>query len=83
MSNQRITQAHQWLVTVTVHLLTQLHEKPAASGEQAEGNDRGDVPGWVMITVMTAIVVIALLAVFREQVVTAVQNAFQSVSGAG
>jgi len=32
--------------------------------------------------VMTAIVVIALLAVFREQVVTAVQNAFQSVSGA-
>ena len=28
-------------------------------------------------------VVIALLAVFRQQVVTAVQNAFESVSGAG
>jgi len=27
--------------------------------------------------------VIALLAVFRQQVVTAVQNAFESVSGAG
>ena len=36
-----------------------------------------------MITVMTAIVVIALLAVFREQVVDAVTNAFESVSGAG
>ena len=36
-----------------------------------------------MITVMTAIVVIALLAVFREQVTTAVKNAFDSVSGAG
>lgn len=46
-------------------------------------DERGDVPGWVMITVMTAIVVIALLAVFREQVVNAVQNAFQSVTGAG
>ena len=35
-----------------------------------------------MITVMTAIVVIALLAVFKEQVVNAVQNAFDSVSNA-
>lgn len=48
-----------------------------------EERDRGDVPGWVMITVMTAIVVIALLAVFRDQAVSAVQNAFRSVTGAG
>jgi Flp pilus assembly pilin Flp len=32
---------------------------------------------------MTAIVVIALLVVFKEQVTTAVKNAFESVSGAG
>jgi len=32
---------------------------------------------------MTAIVVIALLTVFRTQVTTAVENAFNSVSGAG
>lgn len=43
--------------------------------------DRGDVPGWVMITVMTAIVVIALLAVFQDAVLTAVRNAFNSVTG--
>jgi hypothetical protein len=43
--------------------------------------DRSD--GIRAVTVMTAIVVIALLAVFREQVINAVQNAFQSVTGAG
>ena len=54
-----------------------------ATSRPAEENDRGDVPGWVMITVMTAIVTIALLAVFRTQVENAVRNAFESVSGAG
>ncbi|WP_029135562.1 hypothetical protein [Nakamurella lactea] len=48
-----------------------------------EKSDRGDVPGWVMITVMTAIVVIALLAVFREQVLNAVKSAFDKVNDSG
>ncbi len=74
--------AHQWLLRMTAQLLHRLNAGPG-SGAGRDEDDRGDVPGWVMITVMTAIVVIALLAVFREQVVTAVQNAFQSVSGAG
>ena len=43
--------------------------------------DRGDVPGWVMITLMTAIVVIGLLAVFQRQVISAVQTAFNSITG--
>ena len=42
--------------------------------------DRGDVPGWVMITLMTAIVVIGLLAVFRDQVFDAVRAAFASIN---
>jgi len=37
----------------------------------------------VMITVMTAIVVIALLAVFRKQVVDAVGDAFNNVRSGG
>ncbi len=81
--NQRITRAHQWLTAMTLRLLSGLGDHSTAGDRSRQDNDRGDVPGWVMITVMTAIVVIALLAVFREQVVTAVQNAFQSVSGAG
>ncbi len=46
-------------------------------------SDRGDVPGWVMITVMTAIVVIALLAVFRAEVINAVKSAFSNVNNSG
>jgi hypothetical protein len=36
-----------------------------------------------VITVMTAIVVIALLAVFRDQVINAVENAFKKVNDSG
>ena len=45
--------------------------------------ERGDVPGWVMITVMTAALVLAILIPFREAIVTAVQNALQSITSAG
>lgn len=46
----------------------------------AEGSDRGDVPGWVMITVMTAALVLAILIPFREAIVEAVQTALDSVT---
>lgn len=69
--------ALEWANTRALSLVARLTSAPD------DERDRGDVPGWVMITVMTAIVVIALLAVFREQVINAVQNAFQSVTGAG
>ena len=45
--------------------------------------ERGDVPGWVMITVMTAALVLAILIPFRQAIVTAVQNALTSVTSAG
>jgi hypothetical protein len=45
--------------------------------------ERGDVPGWVMITVMTAALVLAILIPFREAIVEAVQNALTSVTSAG
>jgi hypothetical protein len=50
---------------------------------RAEDPERGDVPGWVMITVMTAALVLAILVPFREAIVTAVTNALQSVTSAG
>ncbi len=80
MPRSSFTQLQVWL---TAALLTVADRVAAASKRSDDESDRGDVPGWVMITVMTAIVVIALLAVFREQVTTAVKNAFDSVSGAG
>ncbi|MGY1813970.1 hypothetical protein [Blastococcus sp. SYSU D00820] len=48
-----------------------------------EDPERGDVPGWVMITVMTAALVLAILIPFREAIVDAVQNALSSVTSGG
>lgn len=75
--------AATWLTTLTLSFVASANAAMNADAEAADDRDRGDVPGWVMITVMTAIVVIARLAVFRGQVVAAVQNAFESVSNAG
>ncbi|MFI5955249.1 hypothetical protein [Cryptosporangium sp. NPDC051539] len=46
---------------------------------RAPRGDRGDVPGWVMVTVMTAGLVAAVFAVFRDAIVTAVQTALDQV----
>jgi len=48
----------------------------------AAGRERGDVPGWVMITVMSAALVLAILIPFREAIVNAVQDALDSVTNA-
>ena len=42
-------------------------------------DDRGDVPGWVMVTVMTAAVVAALLPFVREELQAMLASAFSSV----
>jgi hypothetical protein len=54
-----------------------------AARVRGEDPERGDVPGWVMITVMTAALVLAILIPFRQAIVTAVQNALSSVTSAG
>lgn len=48
---------------------------------RGDDRERGDVPGWVMVTVMSAILVVALLAVFEPQIKHAVSNAINSVTG--
>ena len=57
----------------------------AALADRVRGDDpeRGDVPGWVMITVMTAALVLAILIPFREAIVNAVTNALNSVTSGG
>ena len=42
--------------------------------------DRGDVPGWVMVTVMSAILVVAILGVFEPEIKNAISNAIDSVT---
>jgi hypothetical protein len=48
---------------------------------RGEDRERGDVPGWVMVTVMSAILVVAILGVFEPQIKHAVTSAIDSVSG--
>jgi hypothetical protein len=44
-------------------------------------DDRGDVPGWVMVTVMTAILVVAILGIFEPQLKSALSGVIDSISG--
>jgi hypothetical protein len=47
----------------------------------AGGADRGDVPGWVLITVMTAGLVTALWLVASPQLTSFFQSALNAVHG--
>jgi hypothetical protein len=44
-------------------------------------DDRGDVPGWVMVTLMTAIVVAALTPFVSDELRALLARAFSMVSG--
>ena len=50
-------------------------------GPGTAARERGDVPGWVLITLMTAALVSALWLVAEDQLVTLFQNALASVGG--
>lgn len=47
----------------------------------SQERERGDVPGWVMITVMTAGLVVALSLVARPLLESVFSNAVNSVTG--
>ncbi|MDX6253235.1 MAG: hypothetical protein QOF10_6595 [Kribbellaceae bacterium] len=47
---------------------------------QPARKERGDVPGWVLITVMTAGLVVAIWAVAGPQLKDMLQNALDSVT---
>lgn len=46
-------------------------------------DDRGDVPGWVMITVMTAAVAMLLWGLARDTFTDLFRNAFDTVGPSG
>ncbi len=66
--------AWAWLLMTAAAVAARLRE---------DDPERGDVPGWVMITVMTAALVLAILVPFREAIVAAVENALASVTNGG
>lgn len=69
---------HLVLLTAWLHLTLQLtlHRALAAPRRRDE---RGDVPGWVLVTVMSAAVVAALLPVVRNELTSMLKSALSSV----
>ena len=67
---------------VLLLLLTSLSERVRERARDFTGSDeRGDVPGWVLVTVMTAALVVALLAVAAPQLTSAFTRAISSITG--
>lgn len=54
----------------------------AAAWPRGDG-ERGDVPGWVMVTLMSAVLVVTLLAIARPMLVELFQTAMERVRNAG
>ena len=50
---------------------------------RAVADDRGDVPGWVLVTIMTAGLVAALWAVAGDMLTDAFSSAIQETVGQG
>ena len=69
MSTHRIRRTH----------LTRAPRRLLESGRRRP--ERGDVPGWVLITLMTAGLVAALWVVAKGQLVSMFQSAMSSVTG--
>lgn len=51
-----------------------------ASLSEESQKDRGDIPGWVLVTVMTAGLVVAVWSVADDQLKTVLTNALRGVS---
>jgi len=66
---------HQLISGLLVHLAL------ALAGADRERDDRGDVPGWVMVTLMTAIVVAALTPFVSDELLRLLRQAFTMVGG--
>lgn len=49
--------------------------------EHRAASERGDVPGWVLIVLMTSALVVAIWGVARDRLVDIVSSALSSVCG--
>lgn len=68
----------RYLLVLLTGALTALGHRVADARAEP---DRGDVPGWVLITIMTAGLVMLLWAVAGDLLVRLFENAVSSVTG--
>ena len=65
---------------LTVLVLSVLARLPGRDGRDG---DRGDVPGWVLITVMTAALVVIIWTAADDQITGLLENVLDGVAPAG
>ncbi len=61
--------------------LRALLRRPRAFAADLARDDRGDVPGWVLVTLMTAGLIVVIWAVAGPALVGLFEQALQSVTG--
>jgi len=71
------------LFAFVISYWTVLRTRLDAAGRARGGRDRGDVPGWVMVTLMTAGLVAALAALAGNKLADLFNSAIDTVSGSG
>jgi hypothetical protein len=64
----------------TMPIVRSVKSRCAASANETE---RGDVPGWVMITLMTAVIVVLIWGIASTQLTDLLNSAFGKVSKQG
>jgi hypothetical protein len=62
------------------HPISGLLSHPFLAAPGRTRDERGDVPGWVMVTLMTAIVVAALTPFVSDELMGLLRQAFAMVS---
>ena len=60
---------------------TRLRQKLRAAAQDLLADERGDVPGWVLITLMTAGLVVAIWALAGPALASLFEQAIARVSG--
>lgn len=59
-----------WRVHATLYL---------AAGRLRNSGDRGDIPGWVLVTLMSAVLAVAIIAGFKGPILDALNRALDAV----
>ena len=70
-----------FLLGAALHTLLARIGTGGAHGPGRDHPDRGDVPGWVMLTLMSAVLVAGLLLIARPALEGLFQDAIDRVSG--
>lgn len=75
----RVARPGDALLGLSVRTLAFLAVRRPSAGDRAE-RERGDVPGWVLITLMTAFLVVAIWQLAGDQLKAVLDNAFNHVN---